>query len=304
MKKGCLLLFVFAFLFFACNNQHVSQYVDPNIGGVSYLLTTKNPTVHRPNSMVRVYSLTKPGLNDRYLSDKIYGISFNQPAYRLGHVTDLMPLTGEVSVDRSVNASQYDHALEDVHPWHHNVYLEDDNIEADWTTTERAALYRFKFGSQKKNKIVIKSYRNSSLHVESENSIKGWEEHNEGAKQYFYATFNKKFDSFGTLNEEGIQEKSDSVAGRDIGVFVAYNSLEQPVEVRVGISYISTDQAKENLENETSGKSFEQIIRESKRIWENTLGKRKGFGTIKIFSRYSRSHNKRGIKCRKQACRS
>ncbi len=223
--------------------------------------------------MVRVYSLTKPGLNDRYLSDKIYGISFNQPAYRLGHVTDLMPLTGEVSVDRSVNASQYDHALEDVHPWHHNVYLEDDNIEADWTTTERAALYRFKFGSQKKNKIVIKSYRNSSLHVESENSIKGWEEHNEGAKQYFYATFNKKFDSFGTLNEEGIQEKSDSVAGRDIGVFVAYNSLEQPVEVRVGISYISTDQAKENLENETSGKSFEQIIRESKRIWENTLGK-------------------------------
>ena len=57
---------------FSCTRVDNTIYVDPNIGSVSTLLTTKNPTVHRPNSMVRVFPLTEPGLTDRYLSDKIY----------------------------------------------------------------------------------------------------------------------------------------------------------------------------------------------------------------------------------------
>jgi hypothetical protein len=49
----------------ACNNADVTRYVDPNIGGVATLLTTKNPTVHRPHSIIRVFPVTKPGLGDR-----------------------------------------------------------------------------------------------------------------------------------------------------------------------------------------------------------------------------------------------
>lgn len=77
------------------------MYVDPNIGGVAPLLTTKNPTVHRPHSMVRVFPVTKPGLNDRYLSDKIYGFAVNMPAYRMGHVTELMPTSGKLILDKN-----------------------------------------------------------------------------------------------------------------------------------------------------------------------------------------------------------
>ena len=125
----------------ACDNKDVSLYVDPNIGGVAPLLTTKNPTVHRPHSMVRVFPVTKPGLDDRYLSDKIYGFAVNMPAYRMGHVTELMPTSGTLLIDKNEYASLYDHDQEEVHPWYHKVLLEDYNIEADWTTTERAVIY-------------------------------------------------------------------------------------------------------------------------------------------------------------------
>ena len=81
----------------AFSQEDFTSYVDPNIGSVATLLTTKNPTVNRPHSMVRVFPLTRPRLNDRYLSDKIYGLAFNMPAYRQGVVTELMPTQGKVS---------------------------------------------------------------------------------------------------------------------------------------------------------------------------------------------------------------
>ena len=100
MPKITLLFIFFIFISFGCNNKDVSLWVDPNIGGVATLLTTKNPTVHRPHSMVRVFPVTKPGLSDRYLSDKIYGFAVNMPAYRMGHVTELMPTIGNVHPDK------------------------------------------------------------------------------------------------------------------------------------------------------------------------------------------------------------
>lgn len=113
------------------------------------------PTVHRPNSMVRVFPITKPRLNDRYLSDKIYGFAVNMPAYRNGYVTELMPTAGKLILNRNEYASVYDHDLEEVHPWHHKIILEDYNISADWTTTERAVIYRFNFDSDKEKNIIF-----------------------------------------------------------------------------------------------------------------------------------------------------
>ncbi|NTV83935.1 MAG: hypothetical protein HGA23_06500, partial [Bacteroidales bacterium] len=67
MKLPFSYFIVWIFLLSSCKGRDMAHYVDPNIGGVAPLLTTKNPTVHRPNSMVRVFPVTKPGLNDRYL---------------------------------------------------------------------------------------------------------------------------------------------------------------------------------------------------------------------------------------------
>jgi predicted alpha-1,2-mannosidase len=241
----------------ACNNSDVTRYVDPNIGGVATLLTTKNPTVHRPHSMVRVFPVTKPGLNDRYLSDRIFGFALNMPAYRMGHVTELMPTTGKLVLDRNKNAAWYDHDQEEVHPWYHKVQLEDSNIDADWTTTERTVIYRFKFTIQDSCNIIFRSAQNASFKVTGNNIIDGWEEF-EKTRQYFHAEFSQPFDQSGTFPS---------------GLFVTFSTLEKPVEVRIGISYIDELQAAANLQKETSNKSFESIKEEGHQIWANELGK-------------------------------
>ena len=266
------LIFILTVLLAACTNPDVTKYVDPNIGGVAPLLTTKNPTVHRPHGMARVYPVTRPGLGDRYLSDKIYGFAVNMPAYRNGHVTELMATKGDISVNQTSNAATYDHDLEEVHPWHHQVWLEEPNIVADWTTTERAVIYRFNFQDKEKSNILFRSNGNASFVFDGKDAIKGWEE-SEGSKQYFYAQFSKPFDVTGTFASGKITAENNEIKGRKIGSFVTFNEATTPVEVRLGISYIDENQAKDNLTSELEGKAFEQVSDESYQIWKEALGR-------------------------------
>jgi len=271
-KQNLSYLLLITVILTSCNDSDITRYVDPNIGGVAPLLTTKNPTVHRPHSMVRVFPVTKPGLGDRYLSDKIYGFALNMPAYRNGHVTDLMATKGKVSFDQNANASSYDHDLEEVHPWKHTVLLEDHNIIAEWTTTERAVIYRFDFQNQEPANIVFRSGGQAAFYFNGDNSIQGWEE-SKDTRQYFYAEFSTSFDSHGTFIGPDMLAGSSEANGRRTGAYVCFAGITKPVEVRIGISYIDEAQAKDNLTREMTGKSFEEISAESYGIWKDALGK-------------------------------
>jgi hypothetical protein len=152
MPKITLLFIFFIFISFGCNNKDVSLWVDPNIGGVAPLLTTKNPTVHRPHGMIRVFPVTEPGLGDRYLSDKIYGFSVNMPAYRMGHLTKIMPTIGNISFDLKKMPQHMSHIEECIHGI--TSVPGDHNIITDWTTTERSVIY-FEFRNRNNGNLVI-----------------------------------------------------------------------------------------------------------------------------------------------------
>ncbi len=237
-----------------------TQYVDPNIGGIAPLLTTKNPTVHRPNSMIRVFPVTEPGLNDRFLSDNIYGFAFNMPAYRMGHVTELMPYHGKLNAGRSEAAAFYDHDLEEVHPWYHKLLLEEPDIVAEWTTTERAVVYRFSFSKNDSNHIIFRTNGNSHIET-SETTIQGWEE-SQNTRQYFYAELNIP-----------AKVQASGMTGRELAVFYSFENIDTPVECRIGISFISQEQAQKNMVAETQSKTFEDIKQESYQVWEKALNK-------------------------------
>jgi predicted alpha-1,2-mannosidase len=267
MKKWLIILLV---LNIACKKADLTQYVDPNIGGVAPLLTTKNPTVHRPHSMIRVFTVTRPGLGDRYLSDKIYGFAVNMPAYRNGHVTELMPLPGDIGICKTENASSYDHDHEEVHPWYHKIWLEDHEVLADWTTTERAVIYRFQFPPEKTGNIIFRAGRNAAFRIQDSKSISGWEEFR-GSRQYFYAEFSAPINRYGVFTEESILKDSLEITGDGTGAWASFVKMKDPIEVRVGISFIDAVQARENLIHETDGKTFEQVTAESHRIWKDAL---------------------------------
>lgn len=266
-----LLIVALIFLATSCSQTDPTRYVDPNIGGIAPLLTTKNPTVHRPNGMVRVFPVTEPGLSDRYLSDKIYGFAFNMPAYRMGHVSDLMPYHGELTADRGRTAAFYDHDFEEVHPWHHKVFLEDAGIVAEWTTTERAVVYRFDFPEKDFNHLIFRTQGNGHFDIDN-NVISGWEEFQD-TRQYFYAESNCPVVSSGFVESGEMRPGLSELSGHHLAAYFSFDNLESPVELRIGISYIDTDQARKNLESETGLRSFEEIKDESYGIWKDALGK-------------------------------
>ena len=264
----------------ASEKEDITRYVDPNIGTVAPMLTTKTPTVHRPHSMIRVHPVTKPGLRDRYFSDKIYGFTVNLPAYRRGHVSEFMVTSGGLSVDYEENASVYDHDHEILHPWYHQVWLEDFDIIADWTTTERSVIYRFKPEKEEQVEpfhLLFRSSKNEkvSFEIVNGNAIRG-REYFFDTPQYFYAEFSREVSDYGVLENGTLTEGERSATGSQAGAsgaYVGYEYLDEPLEVRIGLSFIDEDQARDNLYREASGKTFDEIKQESYDIWKDALGK-------------------------------
>jgi predicted alpha-1,2-mannosidase len=271
---GLFVAALLSVLLAACSSGDVTQYVDPNIGSIAPLLEPKVPTVHRPHSMVRVYPVTKRKLNDRYLSDRIYGFALNMPAYRGGYVTEIMPAAGSIITERNAAASVYDHDFEEVHPWYHKVVLEDYDITADWTTTEQAVIYRFAFPQGKQANVIFRADpdKKSSFRITGKNVVQGWEVFRD-TKQYFYAEFSQPFSKNEWFDINNNLRLIDDERDTITGAYVSFENAAVPVEVRIGISYIGEDQAAQNLSRETKGKSFDDIKNEGHIIWEKALGK-------------------------------
>lgn len=65
------------------------------------------------------------------------------------------------------------------------------------------------------------------------------------------------------------------IAGDDVGFWFTYDSLEADakVTVRMGVSFVSTENARENLEKEQMGMSFDELHAAARKRWNDDLGR-------------------------------
>ena len=84
---------------------------------------------------------------------------------------------------------------------------------------------------------------------------------------YFYAVANHEIKSIDSLRKD---TKKISV--------VNFADESRPLELQIGLSFVSIANAKENLEKEMSGKSFAQVRQEAAKTWEALLSKIKVTG--------------------------
>ena len=65
------------------------------------------------------------------------------------------------------------------------------------------------------------------------------------------------------------------IAGDDIGYWFSFDDLQEgeQIEVRMGISYVSTENARRNLEAEQGGKGFDLLRADARQQWEEALGR-------------------------------
>lgn len=153
------------------------------------------------------------------------------------------------------------------------MWLEDFGIWAEWTTAERTALYEFDFtDAGRQANVLFRLTSEGEVDVCGDRVVSGWEAV-DYARQYFYAVADRPFDSSGTRCGERLSAEG-SASGRDVGAWFSAPAGFGKVCFRVGISYISVDQARANLEAETG-----DLLSVRLRSGAGTFGKRRSAHT-------------------------
>lgn len=199
----------------------------------------------------------------------------------------LMPTTGEVHILAGDEAhsetgyrSKFSHEHESASPGYYKVLLDDYGVTAELTATNRTGFHRYTFPESDESNIIIDMKNrdrvlDSEIHVISDTEISGYRRSRRWAKDqrvYYYARFSKPFKSFGIAVDDKFVEGTNTAKGTNLKGFVRYStSGGETVLVKVGISSVSIEGAKRNLEAENKGWDFEKIRSDAKALWKNHL---------------------------------
>lgn len=259
---GALLLFA------ACSQPEDTRqpvdYVDPYIGNISHLLVPTYPTVHLPNSMLRVY----PERGD-YTSDQLNGLPLIVTSHRGSSAFNLSPVPGDAGALTPVRRYSYD--LEKITPYRYSVYLDDDGVEVDYAPSHQSGVYSLSFEKPGENRLVINT-RNGELALAPDGSVSGYQVIGSGpTRVYLYLESEQKPLSAGVLSGGKVDTGRNRVEGRDGAVVLAFDA--PVVNLRYGVSFIGSEQAERNLRREITDYDVEAVAQAGRGIWNDVLGK-------------------------------
>jgi predicted alpha-1,2-mannosidase len=267
------LLFTCIWLILASCSQKSSDLVDfvnPNIGGISPLLETTVPLVDLPNSMMRVYRL--PG---NYQAEKIKGFPFILCGHRNGTAGLLMPTSGEPSKDPDKWLSYYDHDFEECTPYYYSVWLEDPDINLEFSVTEKSSFYRILWNKNEQKNLMLAVTTKGSIHVVDRNTVEGYELFHDKIKVYFYLRTQNSFISDSLWSAENKSATGIAmIEGIKPAASLTFNIPgEEKLGIKMGVSFVNADQARKNLEKEIPDWNFESVKQSGKEKWNKALGK-------------------------------
>lgn len=250
------------------------DYVSPNIGGIGQLLTATTPYVQRPFGMLHIAPIMTPGITDRYLADKIHGFSAG-PAV-------LMASVGEVGTSAETFASDFDHDFEKTTPYYYEADLQTWKIEAELTASDQAGYYRFTFPRNEHSHVILRLADGAELTVQGDHVVFGSQRYDgplaktaetgKETRQYFYAEFSRPFHTYQTWQGHTLGNLA-TLHGDQLGFITdARTAQGDVVEVRIGISFISVDQAHRNLQRDIPEWNFAKVEAGTRDIWNRSLG--------------------------------
>ena len=262
--KFLIIPLVLAVMVGACKEQRHSNsdYIDPDIGGVGHLLQPTRPTVHIPNQMVRMYPVRAD-----YLDDQISWYPMSIISHRQGELFGIKPINGRVSDDRWGYRLTYDHDLEVKRPWYYQAWLVDDEIQVEYAPTARAGIYRFVFPGDEFS-LIFQSLQQGTFAVKDNKVIEGEEEFM-GMKAFIYGEWNVGGEAGAETETVASPRRLEQKTGR---AWISGKLPEQKVvKFKYGFSFISTEQARENLEKVIPGWSLKEIKEQGKKVWEQKM---------------------------------
>ena len=255
----------------------LTAYVDPFIGTGGHGHTFPGPSMP--------FGMVQPGPDTRltgwdsssgyhYSDSRIVGFSHTHlsgtgiPDY--GDVL-VMPTTGEARLGNGLDgspgySSTFSHANEQAEPGYYAVTLQDYDIRAELTSTLRVGLHRYRFPAGRPGHIVLDlTHRDevldSSINVVSNLEVTGHRRSRSWAKDqrlYFVIRFSRPVQSTARTALKAVFDCGDAGGA---------------LLVKVGISAVSIEGARRNLNTELPNWDFEAVRRAASDAWERELGR-------------------------------
>ena len=265
------------------------DYVSTLVGTQSsYAISTGNtyPAVCMPwgmNFWTPQTGKMGDGWTYTYTADKLRGFKqTHQPSPWIndyGQFT-IMPETGEAPIfDEEKRASWFSHKAEVATPYYYRAYLADYDVVTELAPTERAAIMRITFPENKSYVVVDAFDKGSYVKImPKERMIVGYTTKNSGGvphnfKNYFVMKFDKDFTYTAAVADGRINTADVKAECNHAGGIVGFKtSRGEQVNVRIASSFISEEQAIENLK-ELGSDSFDEVKARGRKTWNDILGR-------------------------------
>lgn len=291
------ILFASFSLFHSVEAQNLHQFVDPMIGsegGGNVFIGPSHPfgmvkpgpdCTSRPNSGWLPHPVPITGFSQTHVSGTGGG-----PKY--GNI-QIMPFSAPLNnLDHSSQR-----ANEEVKLGYYKATLEKNQITTEITTGKKVSFYRitypvdslqalkidpgFFLGEKEiPNSMEAQQFVGSEIEIVGDSAVKGYSRIRGGWNNgraytvYFYAVFDKQITNYSTWKDgeffPGQEVQFDS--GKKTGALLGFNKASgQELNVKIGISFLSSLKAKNNIEKELPHWSFNKTLSTLEESWENLL---------------------------------
>lgn len=277
--------------------QTLTDYIDPRIGSEGLGRVFIGPST--PFGMVRPSPDCTPSPNSGWLPmpERVDGfaqvhVSGTGGGPKYGNIL-LQPFSG--TLDRTDIFAWRE--SETILPAYYSTTFTGSGIKTEITATDRTSAYRFIYPTEGEKALKFdagfflgesplpdareaQQFVGSEIQILSDHEISGYSRIRGGWNNgraytvYFYATSDVPFSRTATWKGNAISGNASQFdSGDKTGALVSFPEKTDTVNVRIGISFISALKAKHNYENESHGKSFDVIRKESLGKWETEMQK-------------------------------
>lgn len=267
------------------------------------------PAVMTPFGMTQWSAMTRENNIGRcpyhYDDDSIIGFTgTHQPSIWMGDYgyISFMPQTDTLKLGAKERGLKYSHQEEIAHPYYYSIPLHkgEQKIITEHTSSTRCGFFKFSFPKDKEAFLSIEmsrltGYKGFLKIIPEKRQIVGYNTdwHNtingknmgpelEKLKGYFVMEFDTEFSTFGTYslktdksssaNQISKNEQSKEIVGDQIGGYLSFDlPKDSQVKMKIGSSFLSIEEAQNNLKQEINHWDFAQTMNECRNQWEEKL---------------------------------
>ncbi len=266
---------------------HVNQFIGTSGSGNVFVgaAVPRGMVKLGPNTDVREGAITGYKYDDERIKGFVHSHLEGPGGSGNGYNRILViPVTGDPGTSEADYASAFRHDSETAEPGYYSVNLDSYGIRAELTASRLVGLHRYTYPAAERAAILfdlrtsLGQWLESDIQAAGTDSVEGWSRYQTNplvsmfadmvdpgtgvATVYFSAKLDRAFDS--------VEFWGDSP--RAGAALVFSTDADDVVEMRVGISYISVEQARANRQELDAG-TFDQVRDDARLKWNRLLSR-------------------------------